>query len=206
MTNGDVIKDLFNPRDDQIKVYGEFVEIEIQRQGINFTCELKWWNSPCQLKEKESATVAVTIDKDGKSDALDEVRAEMQKLRNCIDDVEEILDKHNGESKESSTVAKFHDFYVEDEETWPPVDQEVLIQSHFEDNFSNHIAYLEFDDGEDGGWGFYNKDGEFIADVTEIDAWMPIPQYERDKNYIPIQERRSKNLNIDDLGPEEEKD
>ncbi len=114
------------------------------------------------------------------------------------------------EIKESATVAKFHDFYPEDSTTWPPADKEILIQSHrgIGDNISNFIAYLEFDDGEDGGWGFYSEDGEFILDVTEVDAWMQIPQHERDKNYIPMQERKAKYLtsNIDAPSPEEEKD
>lgn len=142
MTNGDVIKDLFNPRDDQIKIYDDWVEIEIQRQGINFSCELRWWNA--LSKEKESAT-----------------------------------------------VAKFHDFYPEDHETWPPAVKEILVKNHIGDKF---LAYLDYDDGEDGGWGFYSEDGEFIADIDEIDAWMPIPRHERDKNYIPIWEREKKTI------------
>jgi len=228
MTNGDVIKDLFNPRDDQIKVLsGEWVEIEIQRKGINFSCDLKWWNAPCQTKEKESATVAAISKqqescteiktmtkeqdymrgyKDGKSDALDEVRAEIEQIAypsTTIYKIFEIIDKHKGDSKESATVAKFHDFYPEDSVTWPPADKELLVKNHIGDNF---IAYLGYDNSEDGGWGFYSKDGDFIADLDEIDAWMQISQHERDRNYIPIQERRAKDLNIDDPGPEEEKD
>lgn len=113
--------------------------------------------------------------------------------------------KYKGESKESATVAKFHDFYPEDSETWPPADKELLVKNHVGDNF---IAYLGYDNSEDGGWGFYSEDGDFIADLDEIDAWMPIPQHERDKNYIPVQERKAKApiFSIDDLGPEEEKD
>ncbi len=107
--------------------------------------------------------------------------------------------------KESVTVAKFHDFYPEDPATYPPADKEILVKNHVGDNF---IAYLEYDDGEDGGYGFYSEDGDFIADVDEIDAWMLIPQYERDKNYIPVQERKAKAhiFNIDDPGTDEEKD
>lgn len=52
-TNGDMIKDLLNPRDDQIKVYGNWVEIEIQKQAINFNCELKWWNAPYKAESEE---------------------------------------------------------------------------------------------------------------------------------------------------------
>ena len=101
--------------------------------------------------------------------------------------------------KKSATVAKFHDFYLEDQETWPPADEEILIKNCVGDNF---LAYLVFDDGVDGGWGFYSEDGDPIADLDEIDAWMPIPQHERNKNYIP--KRRTKDLTID--APEEEKD
>lgn len=64
--------------------------------------------------------------------------------------------------------------------------------------------YLEYDDGEDGGWGFYNEDGDFIADLDGIDAWMQIPQHERDKNYIP--KRRTEDLTIDVPGSEEEEE
>lgn len=46
--------------------------------------------------------------RDGKSDVLDKIRAEIQNLRNCscscsdgiIDDVEDILDKHKAERSE----------------------------------------------------------------------------------------------------------
>lgn len=211
MTNGDVIKNLFDPRDDQIKVYGEYVEIEIQRQGINFSCALTWWNAPCQPKEKESKAVTKEQDymrgyKDGKSDVLDEVKAEIVQIAYpSMTNIRilEIIDKHKAESKEPATVAKFHDFYPEDPATYPPADKEILVKNHAGGNF---LAYLGYDNGEDGGWGFYSEDGYFIADVNEIDAWMPIPQHERDKNYIPIQERKAKDLNIDDPAPEEEKD
>ena len=49
-TNGDWVKSLLNPREDQIKIYGDSVEIEIQSKGINFSCELEWWNAPCGTK------------------------------------------------------------------------------------------------------------------------------------------------------------
>jgi len=81
--------------------------------------------------------------------------------------------------------AKFNDFYPEDRGTYPPAGKEILIKNHNGDNF---IAYLDYDNAEDGGWGFYTENGDFIADVNEIDAWMPIPKHERDKNYIPMQE------------------
>lgn len=198
MTNADVIKDLLNPRDDQIKTYSDWVEIEIQRQGINFSCTLEWWNAPYQPKRGY---------KDGKSDVLDEVRTEIEQIAypsTTIYRILEIIDKHKAESKEPATVAKFHDFYPEDPATYPPADKELLVKNHVGDNF---IAYLGYDDGEDGGWGFYNEGGDFIADVTEIDAWMPIPQHERDKNYIPVQEREKKTIFAETYeDTEEEKD
>ena len=45
MTNGERIKIILNPREDQIKIYGDWVEVEIQSSGINFSCSLEWWNS-----------------------------------------------------------------------------------------------------------------------------------------------------------------
>lgn len=50
VTNGDWVKSLLNPREDQIKIYGDSVEIEIQRTGINFSCDLEWWDAPCGTK------------------------------------------------------------------------------------------------------------------------------------------------------------
>lgn len=44
MTNGKKIKALLKPRTDQIKIYGHWVEIEIQSLGINFSCSIDWWN------------------------------------------------------------------------------------------------------------------------------------------------------------------
>lgn len=154
--------------------------------------------------------------KDGKSDVLDEVRAEIEALEEGImsyhndrpwifkDEVLEIIGKYKGERKKSVTVAKFHDFYPEDPATWPPADKEILVKNNIGNNF---IAYLGYDDGEDGGWGFYSEDGDFIADVDEIDAWMPIPQHERDKNYIPVWEREKKTISAETHdNMEEEKD
>ena len=43
MTNGDKIIALLKPRKDQIKIYGNWVEIEIQSLAINFSCSLEWW-------------------------------------------------------------------------------------------------------------------------------------------------------------------
>jgi hypothetical protein len=57
MTNGEKIIAILTPREDQIKIYGDWVEIEIQSSAINFGCSLEWWNSkykeptrkPCKL-------------------------------------------------------------------------------------------------------------------------------------------------------------
>ena len=46
VTNGAVIKAILNPREDQIKITGDWVEIEMQREGINFSCSIEYWNSP----------------------------------------------------------------------------------------------------------------------------------------------------------------
>lgn len=52
MTNGEKIKAILKPRTDQIKIYGDWLEIEIQSLGINFSCELKWWDK--EYKEAKS--------------------------------------------------------------------------------------------------------------------------------------------------------
>lgn len=124
----------------------------------------------------------------------------------CFKDVIKALPSVTPQPKEKEFV-KFNDFYPEDRGTYPPAGKEILIKikNHKGDNF---IAYLDYDDAEDGGWGFYSENGDFIADVNEIDAWMPIPQHEKDKNYIPIHERKTNDLipNIDDPGTDEEEE
>lgn len=50
MTNGEKIKAILKPRTDQIRIYDDWVEIEIQSLGINFSCELKWWNEESEDK------------------------------------------------------------------------------------------------------------------------------------------------------------
>lgn len=45
MTNGEKIIAILKPRKDQIRIYSNWVEIEIQKLGINFSCELDWWNT-----------------------------------------------------------------------------------------------------------------------------------------------------------------
>ena len=45
MTNGEKIKAILKPRTNQIRVYGDWVEIEIQSLAINFSCGLDWWNA-----------------------------------------------------------------------------------------------------------------------------------------------------------------
>lgn len=44
MTNGDAIKAILKPREYEIKIYDDWVEIEIQKHGINFSCLIDWWN------------------------------------------------------------------------------------------------------------------------------------------------------------------
>ena len=53
MTNGEKIKDILKPRADQIKIYGEWVEIEIQSEGINFSCALNWWNATYKAESED---------------------------------------------------------------------------------------------------------------------------------------------------------
>ena len=102
-TNGDVIKDLFDPRDDQIKTYGDWVEIEIQRQGINFSCTLEWWNAPCQpVKEagRTSASDEFTLTEEGQESVIDKIRAEIER---AIQE-ETVIDQSGGEYE--SVVSK----------------------------------------------------------------------------------------------------
>lgn len=57
-TNGDWVKSLLHPREDQIRISGNYVEIEIQRTGINFSCDLEWWNAPCNTKSPHVSSTA----------------------------------------------------------------------------------------------------------------------------------------------------
>ena len=50
MTNGEKIKAILKPRTDQIKIYDNWLEIEIQSLGINFSCGLDWWNTESKTK------------------------------------------------------------------------------------------------------------------------------------------------------------
>jgi hypothetical protein len=45
MTNGEKIIAVLNPRANQIRILGNWVEIEIQKLDINFSCGLEWWNA-----------------------------------------------------------------------------------------------------------------------------------------------------------------
>lgn len=45
MTNGEKIKALLKPKEYQIRINENYVEIEIQRFGINFDCDLDWWKA-----------------------------------------------------------------------------------------------------------------------------------------------------------------
>ena len=71
MTNGEKIIAILKPRKDQIRIYDNWVEIEIQKLGINFSCELNWWNIECNkpsnksiiYKAKESKEIQEDLDK-----------------------------------------------------------------------------------------------------------------------------------------------
>jgi hypothetical protein len=71
MTNGEKIIAILKPRKDQIRIYDNWVEIEIQKLGINFSCELDWWNIECNepsnksiiYKAKESKEIQENLDK-----------------------------------------------------------------------------------------------------------------------------------------------
>ena len=71
MTNGEKIIAILKPRKDQIRIYNNWVEIEIQKLGINFSCELDWWNTECNepsnksiiYKAKESKEIQEDLDK-----------------------------------------------------------------------------------------------------------------------------------------------
>lgn len=54
MTNGEKIIAILKPRKDQIRIYDNWVEIEIQKLGINFSCELDWWNTECNEPSNKS--------------------------------------------------------------------------------------------------------------------------------------------------------
>ena len=54
MTNGEKIKAILKPRTDQIKIYSDWLEIEIQSLGINFSCELKWWDKEYKESDRSS--------------------------------------------------------------------------------------------------------------------------------------------------------
>jgi len=51
MTNGDKIIEILKPKDYQIKIYTDFIEIEIQPL-INLSCDIKWWGSPYTESEE----------------------------------------------------------------------------------------------------------------------------------------------------------
>ena len=71
MTNGEKIIAILKPRKDQIRIYSNWVEIEIQKLGINFSCDLDWWNIKCNepsnksiiYKAKESKEIQEDLDK-----------------------------------------------------------------------------------------------------------------------------------------------
>lgn len=73
MTNGEKIIAILKPRKDQIRIYDNWVEIEIQKLGINFSCELDWWNIECNEPSNKSIIYKAKESKEIQKD-LDELR------------------------------------------------------------------------------------------------------------------------------------
>lgn len=73
MTNGEKIIAILKPRKDQIRIYDNWVEIEIQKLGINFSCELDWWNIKCNEPSNKSIIY--------KAKELKEIQEDLDKLR-----------------------------------------------------------------------------------------------------------------------------
>jgi len=46
VTNGDMCIAILKPRKNQIRYEGDWIEIEMQREGINFSAYKDWWNAP----------------------------------------------------------------------------------------------------------------------------------------------------------------
>ncbi len=70
MTNGEKIKAILKPRTDQIRIYSDWLEIEIQSLGINFSCELKWWNEEseeCRMNEEELKKAFEEMEKENRA-------------------------------------------------------------------------------------------------------------------------------------------
>ena len=53
VSNAEKIMALLNPREDQVKIGRDYVEIEIQHLGINFSCSTIWWNAQSNEKALE---------------------------------------------------------------------------------------------------------------------------------------------------------
>lgn len=59
MTNAEKIIAILKPRKDQIRIHDNWVEIEIQKLGINFSCELDWWNAEYE-EPKDTKTITIS--------------------------------------------------------------------------------------------------------------------------------------------------
>lgn len=68
MTNRDAIKAILKPRTNQIRIYGNWVEIEIQHLAISFSCGLEWWNT--KYKENDLGVEKI----------IDELEKEFEKV------------------------------------------------------------------------------------------------------------------------------
>ena len=66
ISNGKRIMALLNPREDQVKIGQDYVEIEIQHLGINFSCSTIWWNT--QSNEKALEELEKRYNRNNKTD------------------------------------------------------------------------------------------------------------------------------------------
>ena len=79
MTNGEKIKAILKPRTDQIRIYSDWVEIEIQSLSINFSCELSWWNA--EYKEPTTKN-DLGVDCISRADAIKAMQDKAKRLKN----------------------------------------------------------------------------------------------------------------------------
>lgn len=110
MTNGEKIIVILKPRKDQIRIYDNWIEIEIQKFGINFSCELNWWNAEYKESKEERINFAERIKLVNNAvekttakwkQAIKDIKAELAKTFWCDDDAyiktNDIIDKHTKE-------------------------------------------------------------------------------------------------------------
>ena len=159
MINGEKIKVLLKPREDQIKIYGEWVEIEIQSLAINFSCSLDWWNA----EYKEPTT---------KNDlGVDKLLSDCEKMSFDIEIFNKplkvvALDAVKNIVKDLSSVTP-------QEPRWIPV-SERLPDIH---NYSEHYL-VTLKNGEVHRAMCTEMNGEhwWNYNLDDVIAWMPLPQ------------------------------